>query len=60
MMVAIASKVIDFVTEGGYGSKGVMIVSQNLTNWLRLLIVKSSVVSPLSKHKVSTAKPMST
>lgn len=28
MMVAIASKVIDFVTEGGYGSKGVMIVSQ--------------------------------
>ncbi|HEL1594359.1 YitT family protein [Streptococcus suis] len=28
MMVAIASKVIDFVTEGGYGSKAVMIVSQ--------------------------------
>ncbi|MDQ8758905.1 YitT family protein [Streptococcus ruminantium] len=28
MMVAVASKVIDFVTEGGYGSKGVMIVSQ--------------------------------
>lgn len=28
LMVTIASKVIDFVTEGGYGSKGVMIVSQ--------------------------------
>lgn len=28
MMVAIVSKVIDFVTEGGYGSKGVLIVSQ--------------------------------
>lgn len=27
MMVAIASKVIDLVTDGGYGSKGVMIVS---------------------------------
>lgn len=29
MMVAIASKIIDFVTEGGYGSKGVMIVSKH-------------------------------
>ncbi|HFI0634836.1 TPA: YitT family protein [Streptococcus suis] len=28
LMVTVASKVIDFVTEGGYGSKGVMIVSQ--------------------------------
>lgn len=28
MMLTIASRMIDFVTEGGYGSKGVMIVSQ--------------------------------
>ncbi len=28
IMVAIASRVIDFISEGGYGSKGIMIVSQ--------------------------------
>ncbi len=28
LMVAIMSRVIDFITEGGYGSKGVMIVSE--------------------------------
>lgn len=28
LMVTVASRVIDFITEGGYGSKGVMIVSQ--------------------------------
>lgn len=28
LMVTIMSKIIDFITEGGYGSKGVMIVSE--------------------------------
>lgn len=28
LMVTVASRVIDFITEGGYGSKGLMIVSQ--------------------------------
>lgn len=46
MMVGIASKIIDLVADGGYGSKGVMIVSEKSEELAQAIDQKSNVVSP--------------